>query len=766
MPKKPLQNTDELVVLLDEYLIARERDREVDIAEYEARAGERAGEFRRFASIATRIEGLSQFIEKDSPSEEEPIRFGRFETIELLGVGGHSRVYLAHDPKLGREIALKVMGSGALDATEDSLAEARALARFDHDSVVKVFEIGEHEKCWYIAMERVVGEDLRSIIRSLQAAEDPNAAPSTSACGPVDALRPTAARCRLMARIARALAYCHREGVVHRDIKPENVLVEGGLAPKLIDFGLARLEDGDATNVTQGLRGTPAYFAPEQVDRGIGGASATSDQFAFGVLLYEFLTLEHPFRAETLNATMSAISAAQPLPLRRRRPGLPPDLELICTRCLEREPNRRYASMTEVAEDLEAFLDHRAIRVRPATPARQLVLWVARHRRLAAAVAAMIAGALIWTLFSTGRSIRAHAGFMESVVEHRARLPALTDGVGFKEQFQWILDSRAAARARDDSLVGGLRRKKCVAALDELWHRSFERLDEELRFDGRTIVSLKNENAFYEFLESWDGVTYLAGSAAPNGAPPVRLRAEACVALPAEGALYWYRTKALPIHPVLEPVANLSGKLQKGQYRYQLEKSGVCYETEFVHRPEEPRWAPPLHELDPVLERMMVDVIGGELLEPVVDVECRYDPFRCVSEPVTWKKLREKFSDDELKPLIDDSDNDRTRGTLPAIVPWVFAQEYAVRVGARLPTIVELVAIEKAEMCKASLHVHHEWTSALFPSDLGTRFFYVYQDSERARQTALADRVEGRHCEATVELVGFRVVRSLGTRQD
>lgn len=382
--------------LFDEYL----RLREAGDGEAARRVLERAGEKRR--ELRERIE-LHESLEGLGPAEGSsatPDTFGRFQITSTLAEGGMSRVLLARDPRLGREVAVKVLAPFAGGGTEGRamlLNEARALAHLHHPGVVRVYEVDEHEGDAFLAMERIQGPSLAAVLSSWGRADAP--APEQAAAR---ALEPLEARCRLVRDLARALDYCHARGVIHRDVKPGNVLLNG-TAPVLIDFGLATVlgEGHTTTNLTQGFVGTPAYISPEQVNDRRTGASALSDQFSLGIVLYQLLTLHNPFDRGGREATLDAVARAEPAPPRARVPHLPRDLERIVLHCLEKVPQERYPSVGALAEDLQAFLDGRPISIARPSAASSLARFARRHRRevtvAASALAlAMLSGAAAW----------------------------------------------------------------------------------------------------------------------------------------------------------------------------------------------------------------------------------------------------------------------------------------------------------------------------------------------------------------------------------
>jgi serine/threonine-protein kinase len=277
--------------------------------------------------------------------------FGRYVIEALLGEGGMGEVYRASDTRLRRKVALKVLRQGKAmgEATWQisvarMLREARAAAALSHPCTVAVYDVGEHEGTPFIAMELVEGEPLRAL------------------CDRADVLLST--RLRILLDVARALAAAHQKGLVHRDIKPENVMLRDDGAVKVLDFGIARqvrigvdpmasTVDGPISTLTGegAFVGTPAYMAPEQV-RG-ETVDARADQFAWGILAYEFISGRLPFRTDQGGMRLiAAILSDTPAPLE----GVPEVVEAIVLRALEKTPEDRFASMAEVAEELSAIV--------------------------------------------------------------------------------------------------------------------------------------------------------------------------------------------------------------------------------------------------------------------------------------------------------------------------------------------------------------------------------------------------------------------------
>lgn len=385
----------DLVDLVQELVAGRERQEDAH-----ALAERLAGGDGRLAQIAAMIDDLEGAFDLLNEPADDPLpeRIGRFRPLRLLGVGGFSRVYLAHDKRLRRLIALKVLSPDRVAAGGTAWidAEGRSLAQLRHPHVVQVFDLDEEDGQPFVAMEYVPGTDLRSVIEALRSErEQPDAEPNPEVRPALRALATISARVRLAAQLARALAYCHGEGVIHRDVTPANVRLSPPAEPKWIDFGLAHVvDDARDSDRTRGFVGTPAYLAPEQVDRERTGADERSDVFSLGLVLYELLTLEHPFKRDSYSGTLAAISRGRARLLRHSCPDVPSDVERICMHALERRPEDRYPSAAALADDLEAFLEHRAISLRPPLVTYSLHLWLRRNRRRLALAAGVLAAAL------------------------------------------------------------------------------------------------------------------------------------------------------------------------------------------------------------------------------------------------------------------------------------------------------------------------------------------------------------------------------------
>jgi WD40 repeat protein len=307
-------------------------------------------------------------------------------------------VYLAYDPQLRREVALKVPRGEFLLTPElraRFLREARAAARLDHANVVAVHEVGEVGPFCYIASAYCPGTNLADWLR---ARTDPV---------------PVRLAASLCATLAGAVQHAHERGVLHRDLKPSNVLLEPAadeieFVAKVTDFGLAKVPGSEETQQTQtgALLGTPRYMAPEQAEGKSHAIGPAADVYALGVILYELLTGRPPFIAETVLDVLEQVRTHEPVSPARLRARLPRDLETICLKCLQKQPQSRYASAGLLAADLHRFLEGKPILARPVSAGKRLWLWVRRRPAQAALVvvslvAAMaLAGAVVGLAFS------------------------------------------------------------------------------------------------------------------------------------------------------------------------------------------------------------------------------------------------------------------------------------------------------------------------------------------------------------------------------
>ena len=305
-------------------------------------------------------------------------RFGDFELRERLGQGGMGVVYRAHQARLNRDVALKMIRAGELANEAEAArfrAEAQAAAALDHPQIVPIYEVGEREGRLYYAMKLIEGRSL---------AEHP-ASPAPASP------RALAAEVALIAEVARAVHHAHQRGVLHRDLKPGNILLDDEGRPHVTDFGLAkRLTGGDSLTLTSSALGTPAYMAPEQA-AGKEPLTTAADVYSLGVMLYERLTSRPPFLAGSALETLLLVRNEEPRSPRLLNPHVDRDLETICLRCLEKLPSRRYGSAEALAEELDRWREHRPILARPVTWGERCGKWARRRPAVAALVLTTLA---------------------------------------------------------------------------------------------------------------------------------------------------------------------------------------------------------------------------------------------------------------------------------------------------------------------------------------------------------------------------------------
>jgi hypothetical protein len=300
-----------------------------------------------------------------------------YEVLGVLGHGGMGVVYQARQTKLARTVALKVIRAGAhADAEEVARfrTEAETVARLSHPNIVQIYEIGETEGLPFLALEYVAGGTLQGRLKA----------------GPLSPREAAA----LVEALAGAVHLAHSRNVVHRDLKPANVLLQAhGLQPvglpKITDFGLARrLDAAGCQTQTGAILGTPANMAPEQASGQPAGPAA--DVWALGTILYECLTCQPVFSGPNTFDILEQVRWAEPLPPSQSNGKVPRDLETICLKCLRKEPEKRYGSAQELANDLGRFLRGEPVAARPVGAAERLAKWARRKPAVAALLAVLV----------------------------------------------------------------------------------------------------------------------------------------------------------------------------------------------------------------------------------------------------------------------------------------------------------------------------------------------------------------------------------------
>jgi tRNA A-37 threonylcarbamoyl transferase component Bud32 len=265
------------------------------------------------------------------------------EVLCELRKGGQGVVYKARHVALKRLVAVKMIRADELAGADDRArfrADAEALAGLQHPNIVQIHEVGEHEGHPYFSLEFMHGGSLDKKLKGTP--------------------QPFREAAQLVETLARAMHAVHQRNIVHRDLKPANVLLTTDGTPKITDFGLAKRLDVEVGRTQEGvIMGTPPYMAPEQAAGKVKQITPLADVYALGAILYEVLTGRPPFRAATNLDTLLQVLNDEPVPPRRLQPKVPRDLETICLKCLEKLPEKRYATAEALASDLRCFVDGR-----------------------------------------------------------------------------------------------------------------------------------------------------------------------------------------------------------------------------------------------------------------------------------------------------------------------------------------------------------------------------------------------------------------------
>jgi WD40 repeat protein/predicted Ser/Thr protein kinase len=329
--------------------------------------------------------------ESREPAVDEPVEdllsrtFGDYRLIKRIGQGGMGVVYKAQQTSLGRTVALKMLPFGPFtrdDFVKRFHTEAQAAAKLQHPNIVAIYEVGEREGQHFFSMEFVDGLNLAEVVGNQP--------------------MPEARAVRITRTIAEAVQFAHEHGILHRDLKPSNILLDPLDQPRITDFGLAKdlADDSELTMTGQAL-GSPSYIPPEQAEGRRAALGPRGDVYSLGAILYHLLTGRAPFAGESITATVQQVINDEPVAPRLLNRAVPRDLEVICLKCLEKEPARRYTSAKELAEELGRFQNDEPIRARPVSAVEKLWRWCRRRPALAgvtgAAALCLIGGLIIST---------------------------------------------------------------------------------------------------------------------------------------------------------------------------------------------------------------------------------------------------------------------------------------------------------------------------------------------------------------------------------
>jgi WD40 repeat protein/serine/threonine protein kinase len=437
----------------DEFRERQKKGEQPDVEEYAARYPEAAPVLRRvFASLQLLGLSASAGAAEAGEASGEPVTgiLGDFRIFREVGRGGMGIVYEAEQISLGRRVALKVLPfAAALDARhlQRFKNEAQAAAHLQHTNIVPVYYVGCERGVHFYAMQFIEGQTLAALIRDLRqlasgqpAADPPGAAgslagelasgqwappqrngadlpPTTdyvpppsaaaTAAGALSTERSTQSRgffraaAQLGVQAAEALEHAHQLGVIHRDIKPANLLVDSGGRLWVTDFGLARLGSDPGLTMTGDLLGTIRYMSPEQALAKRVVVDARTDLYSLGVTLYELLTLERAYPGKSREEVLRQIAFEEPRPPRHLNSAVPAELETIVLKAMAKNPEERYATAQELADDLKSFLEDKPIKAKRPSLRQRLVKWARRHKTVVRAAVVVFLLAVVALAVST-----------------------------------------------------------------------------------------------------------------------------------------------------------------------------------------------------------------------------------------------------------------------------------------------------------------------------------------------------------------------------
>jgi serine/threonine protein kinase len=432
MSETPDRSSD-LSKIFDEFLVRRQRG-ESSLDEYCQRFPDLAEQLRLHVRLYDALGTVEPEGETALRDQGVLPRIPGYEVEAVLGQGGVGVVFRARHLRLGRPVAIKMLLAGAYAGPTELMRfqlEAEAVAGLCHANVVQIYEVGELEGRPYFTMEFVDGG---SLAQKLAPTPPANAGGSQANAGGSQAntegsqanTRGSKAKAgnsqqvrwaaELVATLAEAVSAAHRAGIIHRDLKPGNILLTADGTPKISDFGLARRLKGEGGLTWTGTAvGTPSYMAPEQASDKAGPIGPATDVYGLGAVLYELLTGRPPFRAGTPLETLQQVLSQEPVPPSRLNPRVPRDLETVCLKCLQKDPQRRYTSAAALAEDLQRYLTGQVVAARPVGTFERTVKWVRRNKWVASlsavAALALVAVAVVSLVF--GVEARRHADELE-----------------------------------------------------------------------------------------------------------------------------------------------------------------------------------------------------------------------------------------------------------------------------------------------------------------------------------------------------------------
>lgn len=377
-------------------------------------------------------------------------KLGNYRIIDEVARGGMGVVYRVRQEGADRIVALKLIRGAdpSSKEVERFQAEARAAAKLDHPGIVPIYDVDFIAGSPFFTMKYVDGPSL-----SARLSETP--------------VEPRAAA-QLIRDVADAIAHAHQSGIIHRDLKPGNILLEGGTHPMVTDFGLAKLGDAESELTRSGEAiGTPSYMPPEQAAGDRQRIDARSDIYSLGAVLYACLTGRPPFQAASAMATIIQVMRDEPIPPRSLNAEVPLDLEVICLKCLEKDPAKRFENASDVRDELTRYLSGQPILSRPASAVEKAWKWINRNRLAAAAMAASAVAVIglsialvVWSYsgrlaIELDRTQTAEATANRESQRANAALLVAEDAIQQKEQAEYYNQIALAQNAyQQDNIMG------------------------------------------------------------------------------------------------------------------------------------------------------------------------------------------------------------------------------------------------------------------------------------------------------------------------
>lgn len=409
---EPDRSNVSLEDVLAELIRRAESGQTIDKSEYLTRYPQWSDELTEFLAGRAQLERFAAQIEGAAATALATpgtrIRYiGDYELLERIGQGGMGAVYRARQVSLDRYVAVKLLTDQQYDRARFE-AEAQAAASLDHPHIVSILESGEHDGCLYYAMQLVEGENLRQRI------ERQVVTPGEAA----DHAR----------KLARAVQFAHDRGVLHRDLKPANIVLDRDNEPHITDFGLAKLLHRDMQLTDSGdVLGTPSYMAPEQAAGEARNITTATDVYGVGTILYEMLTGRPPYDSVSGAAVLRKVQEEPATSPRTLCAATPRDLETICLKCLEKQPQDRYRAAASLADDLDRYVRGEPISARPVPSWERAWRWSRRNPSSASLLVAVVALLVLTAVGGAAFAVREHAARAREALLHQQRRQALEE---------------------------------------------------------------------------------------------------------------------------------------------------------------------------------------------------------------------------------------------------------------------------------------------------------------------------------------------------